>query len=433
MSTGSSPWGRIDPDGTAYVTSATGERVIGSWQAGDAEAGLAYYIRRYDDLVTEVALLEHRLGSGAGDPASTRTQALALKQQIPTAAAIGDLDSLLARVDALLVAAKEKADVVTAARQAARADAAAAKLALAEEAEQIAERATSWKASGDRLRTIVDEWKLIKGVDRKTDDALWKRFSSARDEFGRRRGAHFAALDTERTTARAAKEKLVSRAQELSESSDWKDTAAAMKDLMAEWKLAPRASKEVEDGLWTRFRAAQDAFFARRSGVLAERDSEQLTNQKEKESLIAQANALDLTDVKAAQMALRDIQTRFDAVGHIPRDAIRRIDDQMRAAEQRVREAADAGWRRPNVETNPFLASMLERLTEAEQKLERAVKSGDAGRIAKAQAEVEQRRSLLPGDAATNRPRTAEPANVDRSATGSDRKQNTSGWVRGDG
>jgi hypothetical protein len=433
MSTGSSPWGRIDPDGTAYVTSATGERVIGSWQAGDTTAGLAYYIRRYDDLVTEVALLEHRLGSGAGDPASTRTQALALQQQIPTAAAIGDLDSLLTRVDALLVTAKEKADIVTAARHAARADAAAAKLALAEEAERIAERATSWKASGDRLRTIVDEWKLIKGVDRKTDDALWKRFSSARDEFGRRRGAHFAALDTERTTARAAKEKLVSRAQELSESSDWKDTAAAMKDLMAEWKVAPRASKEVEDGLWSRFRAAQDAFFARRSGVLAERDSEQLTNQKEKEALIAQANALDLTDVKAAQTALRDIQTRFDAIGHIPRDSVRRIDDQMRAAEQRVREAADVGWRRPSVETNPFLASMLERLTEAEQKLERAVKSGDAGRIAKAQADVEQRRNLLPAEAAANRPRNAEPADPGPSATGSDRKQNTSGWVRGDG
>src|SRR6202000_3223889 len=121
-------------------------------------------------------------------------------------------------------AAQEKADTATAARRQARAESAAAKEALAVEAEQIAERATSWKASGDRLRTIVDEWKLIKGVDRKSDDALWKRFSAARDEFGRRRGAHFAALDSERTTAKSAKEALVTRAEELSQSSDWKDT-----------------------------------------------------------------------------------------------------------------------------------------------------------------------------------------------------------------
>ena len=39
---------------------------------------------------------------------------------------------------------------------------------------------------------------------------------------------------------------------------------------------------------------------------------------------------------------------------------------------------------------------MKERLAEAEAKLERARKSGDQARIAKAEAEVEQRRSLLP-------------------------------------
>jgi hypothetical protein len=68
----------------------------------------------------------------------------------------------------------------------------------------------------------------------------------------------------------------------------------------------------------------------------------------------------------------------------------------MRAAEQRVREAADAAWRQTSVESNPFLAAMRERLAEAEAKLERAVKSGDSARIAKAEAEVAQRKSLLP-------------------------------------
>jgi hypothetical protein len=68
----------------------------------------------------------------------------------------------------------------------------------------------------------------------------------------------------------------------------------------------------------------------------------------------------------------------------------------MRAAEQRIRDAVEAGWRRTTIETNPILAQLRERLAEAEQKLERAKVSGDAARIAKAQTEVEQRRSLLP-------------------------------------
>lgn len=391
-----SEWGRIDADGTVFVKTPDGEREIGSWQAGDTEAGLAFYERRYDDLATEVTLLEKRLESGAGDPSATRTAANALREQITTAAAIGDLASLEKRLDALLGAVEEKASAAAAAKQAAREQAVATKEALVAEAEKIAESGTSWKASGDRLRAIVDEWKLIKGIDRKTDEALWKRFAAARDAFGKRRGQHFAQLDVERGAAKKAKEKLVERAEELSGSSDWKDTASAMRDLMTEWKASPRASREVEDALWTRFRAAQDSFFERRSGVFAERDAEQTENQKKKEAIIAEAQAISLDDPKAAQSALRDLQERFDAVGHVPRDAMRKIDEQMRSAEQRVRDAVDAQWRESSVESNPFLAAMKERLAEAEAKLERARKSGDQARIAKAEAEVEQRRSLIP-------------------------------------
>jgi hypothetical protein len=392
-----SAWGRIDDDGTVYVRTADGERAIGSWQAGDKDAGIAFYELRYQDLAAEIQLLEKRLESGAGDPAATRSSAAALKEQLASAAVIGDLAALDARLDALLSAADEKAGAAAAAREQARADAIAAKEALVAEAEQIAESATSWKASGDRLRAIVEEWRQIKGVDHKTDDALWKRFAAARDAFGRRRGQHFAQLDAERTTVKEAKERLIARAEELSTSSDWKETTAAMRELMAEWKAAGRAGRDAEDALWTRFRAAQDAFFARRASTFAERDAEQLDNQKQKEEVIARAEALDVSDPKAAQSALRELQVQYDAIGHVPRDAMRRLDDRMRAAEQRVRDALDAEWKQAGTESNPFLAAMRERLAEAEQKLERARRSGDPARIKKAEDEVAQRRSLLPG------------------------------------
>ncbi len=392
----SSEWGRIDADGTVYVRTADGERAVGSWQAGDAEAGLAYYMRHYDDLATEVTLLEQRLASGAADPASTRTHATELKDQLPTAAAVGDLAALDTRLAALIAAAEEKIGANAAAREQARADAIAAKEKLAAEAEQIAESGTSWKASGDRLRAIVDEWKQIKGIDRKTDDALWKRFAAARDAFGKRRGQHFAQLDAERGAARAAKDKLIERAEELAQSSDWKETAAAMRDLMAEWKAAGRAGRDAEEALWTRFRAAQDTFFARRSTTFAERDAEQTENQRKKEAVVAETEALDISDPKAAQAALRSLQSRYDEIGHVPREVMRPLDDRMRAAEQRVRAAVDAEWARGSAASNPFLAELLARLAEAEAKLERARHSGDAARIAKAEAEVAQRRSLIP-------------------------------------
>jgi hypothetical protein len=392
----SSQWGRIDEDGTVFVRTSSGERVIGSWQAGDAEAGLAYYTRRYDDLATEVTLLEQRLTSGAADPATTRAHATELAETLPTASVIGDLDSLAERLSALLLAAQEKAAAKVAERQQARAAAIDAKETLIAEAEQIAAASTSWKVSGDRLRAIVEEWKTIRGIDRHTDDALWKRFAAARDAFSKRRGQHFAQLDAERGTARAVKEKLVVRAEELSSSSDWKETAAAMRDLMAEWKAAGRASRDVEDALWQKFRGAQDAFFARRARVLSEREALQVTNQQRKEAIIREAERVDVSDPRAAQAALRELQARYDDIGQVPREVMRTTDGRMRAAEQRVRDAVEAQWRRGSVESNPFLAELRARLSEAEAKLARARAAGDAARIARAEADVAARRALIP-------------------------------------
>src|SRR5947199_3421394 len=155
--------------------------------------------------------------------------------------------------------ADEKASAARAARDAARVEAVARKTALVEEAEKIAAEATGWKTAGDRLKEILDEWKTIHGVDKKTDGELWKRYATARDAFTRRRGAHFATLDASRKQAQGRKEELVGEAEALAESTDWAATANRPKELMAEWKTAPRASKEVEQRLWERFRAAQDA------------------------------------------------------------------------------------------------------------------------------------------------------------------------------
>jgi len=309
---------------------------------------------------------------------------------------IGDLGSLDARLERVLAQADEKAGERAAARQQARAEAVAAKEALVAEAEKLAAESSSWKSAGDRLRTMVDEWKQIKGVDRRTDETLWKRFAAAREAFARRRGQHFAQLDAERSSAREAKQQLVARAEELATSSDWRETAAKMRDLMTEWKASPRAARDVEDALWTRFRAAQDAFFTRRSATFAERDAELTDNLHRKEELIAEAERHDLRDPKAAQDALRELLMRFDAIGHVPREAIRRVEDRMRAAEQRARDAVDSAWRGSSAARSPFLAALQDRLAEAEQRLERARKSGDPARIARAEAEVAQRRSLLP-------------------------------------
>ncbi|HEV7653650.1 MAG TPA: DUF349 domain-containing protein [Mycobacteriales bacterium] len=393
--TASNEWGRVDADGTVFVTTAEGERAVGSWHAGSPEDGLAHFARRYDDLDTEIGLLESRLGSGAGDPKATLAQATALHASLGEAAVVGDLAALDTRLTALLGAAQAKLEQAGVARAAARVAAAAAKEKLVLEAEELSQ-SSQWKATGDRFRAVVEEWKAIRGVDRKADEQLWKRFAAARDAFTRRRGSHFAALDEQRGLARTRKEQLVAEAEGLSGSTDWGPTANRLKALMTEWKAAGRASKEAEEQLWTRFRAAQDAFFAARAATFSERDAEQLENQKVKEALIGEAEALDpAADLKGAQARLREIQERYDAAGHVPRDAIRTLDNRMRAAEQRVREAGDAEWKRGKVDSNPLLDQLRETVAKAETQLKKAQAGGNTTKIAEAEAAVAARREWL--------------------------------------
>jgi hypothetical protein len=390
----SSEWGRIDSEGTVWVKTESGERSIASWQAGDPAAGLAHYERRFEDLATEVELLEQRLASGAGDPASTLSHAATLRESLATAAVVGDLGGLDRRLAKLAEAAQAKADEMAELRARSRREAVAAKERLVAEAEALAE-STQWKAAGDRFRTIVEEWKSIRGVDRRTDAALWKRFATARDTFTRRRGSHFAELDKQRHAAKLRKEELVAEAETLAESADWGPTASRLKALMGEWKAAGRATKDAEEQLWQRFRSAQDAFFARRSEAYGERSAEQQDNLRRKEEVIAEAEALNLSDPRAAQARLRELQDAYDRAGHVPRDAVRGLDGRMRAAEQRVREAVDAQWRRASASSNQVLVQLRDAVSKAEAQLAKATASGDAKRIADAEANLAARQEWL--------------------------------------
>jgi hypothetical protein len=389
-------FGRVDAEGTVFVKTAEGERVVGSWQAGPPEEGLAHFARRFADLVTEVDLIEARLNSGAADANHSLSSVKRLRTSLAEAHVVGDLDGLAARLDKLAVVAEEKAGAARAAREAARAEALARKTALVEEAEKLAAESTGWKTAGDRLKEILDEWKTIRGIDKKADGELWKRFAAARDGFTRRRGAHFASLDAQRKQAQGAKEELVVEAESLADSTEWAATAARLKELMAQWKAAPRASKEAEQRLWERFRAAQDSFFSRRSEVFSARDAEQKGNLERKQQLIAQAEALDVdADPRAAQAAMRDIQAQWHDAGRVPREAAAGLDRRLRAIEERVRQAMDSAWRRTEPSANPLLAQMRDQVAEAEQRLARAQAAGDAKRIREAEQALASKRQFL--------------------------------------
>ncbi|ARH90276.1 MULTISPECIES: DUF349 domain-containing protein [Streptomyces] len=395
----SDPWGRVDETGTVYVRTADGEKVVGSWQAGTPEEALAYFERKYEGLVVEIGLLERRVKTTDLSAKDATTAIDHLRQQVDEHHAVGDLDALRKRLDKLVEAVESRREERKAEKAKQSDEARHAKEKLVVEAEELA-ASEQWRAAGERLRALVDIWKGLPRLDRKADDELWHRFSHARSAFSKRRKAHFASLDAQREQSRQAKEKLVAEAEALSQSTDWGTTAARYRELMTEWKAAGRAQREHEDDLWNRFRGAQDIFFQARGEVFAERDAEQRENLTRKEELAVEAEKLlPVSDLKAARAAFRSINERWEAIGHVPRDARPKIEGRMHAVERAIQESEEAEWRRTNPEARARAAGLTGQLQDAVDKLEQQIDAARAaGNDAKADKlgrELEGRKALL--------------------------------------
>lgn len=395
----SDPWGRVDETGTVYVRTADGEQVVGSWQAGSPDEALAYFERKYEGLVVEIGLLEKRVKTTDLSAKDAQAAVDHLREQVDAHHAVGDLAALTVRLDKLVETVEARREERKQQRAKQSDEARHSKEALVVEAEELA-ASDQWRAAGERLRALVDTWKGLPRLDRKSDDELWHRFSHARSAFSKRRKAHFASLDAQREDARKTKERLVAEAEGLSASADWGPTAARYRELMADWKAAGRAQREHEDDLWNRFRGAQDVFFAARSSVFAERDAEQTENLKLKEELAEEAEKLlPVTDLKAARAAFRSINERWEAIGHVPRDSRPKVEGRMHTIERALQESEETEWRRTNPEARARAEGLTGQLQAAVDKLtgqiEQARAQGNNSRADKLQRELEGRQALL--------------------------------------
>ncbi|MCW2795864.1 DUF349 domain-containing protein [Nocardioides sp.] len=392
-------WGRVDDDGTVYVRTADGERSVGQYPEGTPEEALGFFTERYAALAFEVELLEQRIKSGVLSPEEATESVKTVTGQVTDANAVGDLASLVTRLEALAPVIAEQRETRRAEKALKSAESKAQKETIVAEAEKIAE-GSDWRHGANRLRELLDQWKALPRIDRASDDALWRRFSTARTSYTRRRKAHFAEQNEKREAARSVKERLAKEAEGLAESTDWGPTAGRYRDLMRDWKAAGPAPKDVDEALWKRFRGAQDTFFGARDAAAAAEDAAFAANAEVKEKLLVEAEALlPVQDVEAAKRAFRDIADRWDAAGKVPRDRMKELESRIRKVEQAIRTLEDEQWKRSDPEKSARADDMVGKLEDAIAKVEadlaKARAAGNEKLIRELEENLESRKSFL--------------------------------------
>ncbi|MGB8382261.1 MAG: DUF349 domain-containing protein, partial [Dermatophilaceae bacterium] len=175
-------FGRVDEAGVVYVRTADGEREVGSYPGASSREALAYFARKYDELVASVELLHQRVSHTEMAAKEAAEALVRLREQVSEAKVVGDLAALQDRLTAIDEAVAARRAVEAEQRAAAKAEAAARREQIVAEAERIAaqpESSMQWKSSGARLRELLEEWKTHQRsgprLDKDLQAALWHR------------------------------------------------------------------------------------------------------------------------------------------------------------------------------------------------------------------------------------------------------------------
>jgi hypothetical protein len=389
-------FGRVDADGTVWVNDG-GWRSVGQVVDATPDEALAFYVARFTELASQVALLEQRAKASA----SARDLLAAVQKLVVAltdAHAVGDLQALRLRVGVVaesLTALKDKQD---AENKEAAAESLARRIAIVERVEAIAAQINGtihWRKAQTEVAQLFESWqaeqKTPVRIPKKTAEELWTRFKTARQTFDKAQRAYFQTKQSADKEAKSVKTDLCEKAEALAPKGA--DGIGAYRALLDQWKKAPRAARALDNQLWDRFKAAGDALY--NAGA-----AEWTANTEAKTALLAEyANLLTEKDVATAQRGFRELRAKWDTIGNVAKADERKINDGFRAIERNVRSLEAEHLDR----TNPakvalregFAAQVEQSIAQLELQAEAAKASSDSAALSRIESDIASKREWL--------------------------------------
>lgn len=198
------------------------------------------------------------------------------------------------------------------------------KTALCEQAEALLSQTEAegkkieWDALTKQVLELQAQWRTIGFAPQKQNTAIFERFRQTCDHFFTRKAEFYKNIKDGQAENLEKKKALVAKAQELSTSTDWRATTDALVALQKEWKATGPVPRKYSDQLWKEFTTACDTFFdAKKQANSGERD-QQKQNLRQKQEITAQLQALLEAGDEVNLDAVKELQAKWNAVGHVP-------------------------------------------------------------------------------------------------------------------
>ncbi len=391
-------FGRVDEKNSVYLKDQGTERLVGQYPDVSADEAIAFFIRKFEDLEAQVRILEQRIANGINDAKSLKAAHATLKKEVADPKGVGNYENLRQRLEKLIPAIEDAASKANEAREKAIAAALEEKERIAKRAEELVSNLGSinWKKSGEEMAELFAKWQQLQKdspkIAKSITDPIWKRFSQARAQFESGKRKYFALQDAKFREAKKIKADLTKKAESLAEKGA--AAAAEYRKLQAEWKKAGKAGK-IEEALWEAFRGAGDKIFEKKKELDEKLASSHAENLSAKQALLIEAEAIALTDLKAARSKLSQIQAKWSKIGHVPKDQVKNVEGRLRQIESKLAEAEKEAWQRSDPAAKARSSAFVEQLEKVISTLEQELANAPEPKKKEIQDQIESRKALL--------------------------------------
>jgi hypothetical protein len=175
-----------------------------------------------------------------------------------------------------------------------------------------------WNASTEKVVALQEEWKKIGPVSREKNKEIWEEFRAEFDVFFGKKNDYFKDLKKDSSKNLNLKKDIITKAQEIKLSDDWKNTTIELKKLQENWKNIGHSGKG-EQKYWAQFREACDFFFKNKKEYFANRGTIEADNLTKKKAVIEEIIKAKLPDnSNDAIQKLKEFSTQFLEIGNVP-------------------------------------------------------------------------------------------------------------------
>jgi hypothetical protein len=169
--------------------------------------------------------------------------------------------------------------------------------------ENPADTHKQWQNLIIKCRALEDTWKAVGRLNKKDNKIAWNNLRESLNHFYQTKNTFYKNRKSDTEKVIQQKLSICEKAEELKDSTDWKNTTQQLIKLQEDWGIAGYSPKQKTDKIWKRFNSASNTFFnARKKHFKA------LDVSKEKNHLAKQQLLKEIEKFKSSENGKSDFE-----------------------------------------------------------------------------------------------------------------------------